>query len=133
MHSRPRAYPVHERTAHARRVPDVTCTNPRTGVEYVIDARIFWNSMSEGPAGYTAYTHTGAGAKWGERQKQNSWDAALRRRRDLVAGGVATAPLVAVVVHWVGRAADSCISRENKTQPESRGLMHDSNTELRIN
>ena len=42
-------------TDGSRRVPDVTCTNPRTGVEYVIDARIFWNSMSEGPAGYTAY------------------------------------------------------------------------------
>ena len=40
----------------SRRVPDVTCTHPRTGVEYVIDARIFWNSMSEGPTGYTAYT-----------------------------------------------------------------------------
>ena len=38
----------------SRRVPDVTCTRPRTGVEYVIDARIFWNSMSEGPTGYTA-------------------------------------------------------------------------------
>ena len=79
-------------TDGSRRVPDVTCTNPRTGVEYVIDARIFWNSMSEGPAGYTAYTHTGAGAKWGEQQKQNSWAEALRRRRNLVAGGVEFVP-----------------------------------------
>ena len=48
--------------------------------------------MSEGPAGYTAYTHTGAGAEWGEQQKQDSWDAALRRRRNLVAGGVDFVP-----------------------------------------
>ena len=48
--------------------------------------------MSEGPAGYTAYTHTGAGAKWGERQKQESWEGAIRRRRNLVAGGVEFVP-----------------------------------------
>jgi hypothetical protein len=48
--------------------------------------------MSEGPAGYTAYTHTGARAKWGEQQKQDSRAEALRRRRDRVAGGVEFVP-----------------------------------------
>ena len=32
----------------SRRVPDVTCVNPNTGTEYVLDARIYWNSMSNG-------------------------------------------------------------------------------------
>ena len=27
----------------SRRVPDVTCVNPNTGTEYVLDARIYWN------------------------------------------------------------------------------------------
>ena len=35
-------------TDGTRRVPDLLCTNPRTQVEYVIDARIFWNMMSVG-------------------------------------------------------------------------------------
>ena len=56
----------------SRRVPDVTCTHPRTGVEYVVDARIFWNSMSEGPTGYTAYSYTGWGAARGEQQTSTS-------------------------------------------------------------
>ena len=33
--------PVRIGTDGSRRVPDVTCVNPRTGVEYVVDARIF--------------------------------------------------------------------------------------------
>ena len=76
----------------SRRVPDVTCTHPRTGVEYVVDARIFWNSMSEGPTGYTAYSHTGWGAAQGEQQKRDSWDEAIERRRHLSAGGVEFVP-----------------------------------------
>ena len=47
----------------SQRVPDVVCTHPRTGMQYVIDARIFWNSMSEGPTGYVAYSHNGWGAR----------------------------------------------------------------------
>ena len=76
----------------SRRVPDVTCTHPRTGVEYVIDARIFWNSMSEGPTGYTAYSYTGWGAAHGEQQKRDSWDEAIRRRQELSACGVDFVP-----------------------------------------
>eukprot|EP01044_Picomonas_judraskeda_P021818 COSAG03_NODE_5243_length_1299_cov_196.139167_2_plen_151_part_01 len=65
---------------------------PRTGVEYVVDARIFWNSMSEGPTGYTAYSHTGWGAAQGEQQKRDSWGEAIERRRHLSAGGVEFVP-----------------------------------------
>ena len=84
--------PVRIGTDSSRRVPDVTCVNPRTGVEYVVDARIFWNSMSEGPSGYTAYSHVGWGAKHGEQQKRDSWSEAIRRRRNLSAGGVEFVP-----------------------------------------
>ena len=89
--------PVRIGTDGSRRVPDVTCVNPRTGVEYVVDARIFWNLMSEGPStpsGYTAYSHVGWGATHGEQQKRDSWSEAIRRRRDqsapfsIEAGGV---------------------------------------------
>jgi len=67
-------------TDGSRRVPDVVCTHPRTGMQYVIDARIFWNSMSEGPTGYVAYSHSGWGAEHGERQK---WQRkAMGRRAD---------------------------------------------------
>ena len=58
-----------EGTTHAfgadgsRRVLDVVCTQPRTGAQYVIDARVFWNSMSEGPTGYVAYSQSGRGAE----------------------------------------------------------------------
>ncbi len=38
------------------------------------------------------YTRAGARAKWGEQQKHKSWDAAIRRRRGLVAGGVEFVP-----------------------------------------
>ena len=66
--------------------------HPRTGVEYVVDARIFWNSMSEGPTGYTAYSHTGWGAVQGERQKRDSWRKSIDRRRDMSAGDVEFVP-----------------------------------------
>eukprot|EP01046_Picozoa_sp_COSAG06_P115612 COSAG06_NODE_62531_length_264_cov_8.642424_1_plen_33_part_10 len=32
-------------------MPDVTCTD-KQGKEYVIDARIFWNAMSESSNGF---------------------------------------------------------------------------------
>ena len=64
----------------SRRVPDVVCTHPRTGVEYVLDARIYWNTMSEGPTGYTAYSHTGWGAEHGESDKRESWSEAIKKR-----------------------------------------------------
>ena len=35
----------------SRRVPDVTCTHPRTGVEYVVDARIFLEFYERGAYG----------------------------------------------------------------------------------
>ena len=76
----------------SRRVPDVVCTHPRTGVEYVLDARIYWNTMSEGPTGYAAYSHTGWGAEHGESDKWTSWDKAIRRRDELSAGGVEFVP-----------------------------------------
>ena len=56
----------------SRRVPDVTCVDPNTGTEYVLDARIYWNSMSNGPTGYTAYRHEGWGAEHGEAEKNAS-------------------------------------------------------------
>ena len=70
------------RTDGSRRVPDVTCVDPQTNTEYVIDARIFWNTMSDGATGYTAYQHTGWGAEHGEKEKRASWKEALKRRRD---------------------------------------------------
>ena len=76
----------------SRRVPDVVCTHPRTGVEYVLDARIYWNTMSEGPTGYTAYSHTGWGAEHGESDKRASWYKAIGRRDGLSAGGVEFVP-----------------------------------------
>ena len=75
-----------------RRVPDVVCTHPHTQVEYVIDARIFWNSMSAGSMGYVAYAHTGWGAEEGERQKRASWDEAIKRRVALSAHDVRFVP-----------------------------------------
>ena len=48
--------------------------------------------MSEGPSGYTAYSHVGWGAAHGEQQKRDSWDEAIRRRRNLSAGGVEFVP-----------------------------------------
>ena len=53
---------------------------------------IFWNSMSEGPTGYTAYSHTGWGAVQGERQKRDSWRQSIDRRRDMSAGDVEFVP-----------------------------------------
>ena len=66
----------------SRRVPDVTCVNPNTGTEYVLDARIYWNSMSNGPTGYTAYRHEGWGAEHGEAEKNSSWGEAIARRQE---------------------------------------------------
>jgi hypothetical protein len=72
----------HVGTDGSRRVPDVTCLDPRTNTDYVIDARIFWNSMSDGASGYTAYQWTGWGATHGEQEKRTSWKKALKRRQD---------------------------------------------------
>ena len=49
--------PARVGTDGTRRVPDLLCTNPHTQVEYVVDARIFWNAMSVGANGYVSYTH----------------------------------------------------------------------------
>eukprot|EP01046_Picozoa_sp_COSAG06_P000886 COSAG06_NODE_26_length_32102_cov_250.952911_1_plen_55_part_10 len=47
--------PCREGTDKSRRVPDVVCTHPHSGKQYVVDARIFWNSLSSSSAGYVAY------------------------------------------------------------------------------
>ena len=73
--------PARVGTDGTRRVPDLLCTNPRTQVEYVIDARIFWNMMSVGANGYVSYTHAGCGAEHGESEKRSSWEDAIDRRR----------------------------------------------------
>ena len=44
--------------------------------------------MSEGPTGYTAYSHTGWGAEHGESEKWASWKASIKRADELSAGGV---------------------------------------------
>ena len=62
-------------------MPDVICTNPHTMVEYVVDARIFWNAIGAGATGYVSYTHAGWGAEQGESQKRASWKEAIKRRR----------------------------------------------------
>ena len=68
------------------------CTNPHTQVEYVIDARIFWNMMSVGANGYVSYTHAGWGAEQGESEKLSSWDGAIDRRREVSANDVEFVP-----------------------------------------
>ena len=70
--------PARVGTDGTRRVPDILCTNPHTQVEYVIDARIFWNMMSVGANGYVSYTHAGWGAEQGESEKLSSWKGASR-------------------------------------------------------
>ena len=40
--------PVRVGSDGSRRVPDVICTHPHSGIEYVIDARIFWNILGNG-------------------------------------------------------------------------------------
>ena len=35
--------PCREGTDKSRRVPDVVCTQPHSGKQYVVDARIVWN------------------------------------------------------------------------------------------
>ena len=84
--------PCREGTDKSRRVPDVVCTHPHSGKQYVVDARIFWNSLSSSSAGYVAYADTGWGAESGERQKRASWDKAVRRKRDVSACDVDFVP-----------------------------------------
>ena len=65
----------------SRRVPDVLATHPTTGREYVIDCRIFWNTMSDSSSGgYASYTTTGVGCMRGEAQKKRSWEKAMKRK-----------------------------------------------------
>ena len=45
--------PCREGTDKSRRVPGVVCTHPHSGKQYVVDARIFWNSLSSSSAGCT--------------------------------------------------------------------------------
>ena len=84
--------PARVGTDTTRRVPDVVCTHPHTQVEYVLDARIFWNSMSAGAGGYISYDYTGWGAKQGERQKWDSWNEAVERRAAMSAHDVRFVP-----------------------------------------
>ena len=83
--------PARVGTDGTRRVPDVTCTD-KQGKEYVIDARIFWNAMSESSNGFMAYTDTGVGAVRGEAEKRRSWDAAMLRRAEAAPAGVEFIP-----------------------------------------
>ena len=83
--------PARVGTDGTRRVPDVTCTH-KHGKEYVIDARIFWNAMSESSNGFMAYTDTGVGAVRGEAEKRRSWDAAMLRRAEAAPAGVEFIP-----------------------------------------
>ena len=65
-----------------RRVPDILATHPTSGREYVIDCRIFWNTMSDSSSGgYASYTSTGWGSRKGEQEKRDSWEDAMMRRR----------------------------------------------------
>ena len=48
--------------------------------------------MSEGPTGYTAYSHTAWGAEHGESEKWASWKASIKRADELSAGGVEFVP-----------------------------------------
>ena len=50
--------PCREGTDKSRRVPDVVCTHPHSGKQYVVDARIFLNSLSSSSARYVAYANT---------------------------------------------------------------------------
>ena len=60
----------------SRRVPDVLATHPTTGREYVIDCRIFWNTMSDSSSGgYASYTTTGVGCLRGDARDEQE-DAA---------------------------------------------------------
>ena len=38
--------------------------------------------MSDGASGYTAYQRAGWGAEFGQREKESSWEDALRRRQE---------------------------------------------------
>ena len=76
----------------SRRVPDVVCTHPHTGVEYVIDVRMFWGILGEGPSGYSAYQTAGWGAAVGEKDKRARWKEAIRSRQDRVAHEVKFVP-----------------------------------------
>eukprot|EP01051_Picozoa_sp_SAG22_P038669 SAG22_NODE_19954_length_270_cov_0.602339_1_plen_64_part_01 len=42
--------------------------------------------------GYISYDHTGWGAEKGEQEKEDSWEEAIKRKRELVAGGVEFVP-----------------------------------------
>eukprot|EP01043_Picozoa_sp_COSAG02_P079043 COSAG02_NODE_18089_length_961_cov_7.788863_3_plen_89_part_01 len=61
----------------SRRVPDVVCFHPHTGVEYVIDVRMFWCILGDGPDGYSAYERAGWGARLGEKDKERAWKEAI--------------------------------------------------------
>ena len=64
-----------------RRAPDILATHPTSGREYVIDCRIFWNTMSDSSSGgYASYTTTGVGCLRGEAQKKRSWEKAMKRK-----------------------------------------------------
>ena len=84
--------PVRVGSDGSRRVPDVVCTHPQSDVEYVIDARIFWNTMSDGAKGYAAYDYAGWGARHGEREKERNWRQAIKRRQEVSAHEVRFVP-----------------------------------------
>ena len=89
----------------SRRVPDVVCFHPHTGVEYVIDVRMFWQVLGGGPGGYTAYVGAGSGAAMGEADKERRWKEAIKSRQDRVAHEVKFVPFCVEVGGAWGSAA----------------------------
>ena len=89
----------------SRRVPDVVCFHPHTGVEYVIDVRMFWQVLGGGPGGYTAYVGAGSGAAIGEADKERRWKEAIKSRQDRVAHEVKFVPFCVEVGGAWGSAA----------------------------
>ena len=91
----------------SRRVPDVVCTHPHTGVEYVIDVRMFWGVLGEGPSGYSAYQRAGWGAAVGENEKRSRWKTAIRSRQASVTHDVVFVPFCVEVGGAWGSAANN--------------------------
>ena len=89
----------------SRRVPDVVCFHPHTGVEYVIDVRMFWCVLGDGPDGYSAYRRAGWGARLGEKDKERTWKEAIAARRDRVAHELKFVPFCVEVGGAWGSAA----------------------------
>ena len=74
-------------------------------LEYVIDVRMFWQVLGDGPDGYSAYRHAGWGATIGAKDKERRWKAAIKSRQDRVAHEVKFVPFCVEVGGAWGSAA----------------------------